>query len=594
LPKKSTEELVLRGIPASSGIAMGYAFLLDRQDFIVQERAILDGEVLVETARFEEAVTLTKAEIQDVKQKIELHGGSKDAQIFDAHLLVLDDSMLIDEVKKHIREFKVSAEYAFSEVLKRYMSIFEKIEDEYIKERAADVSDIGRRLLKHLMGESRYHDLDVIHNEIIVVAHDISPSDAVSMFNKNIKGFVTDIGGRTAHTAIIAKSLGVPAVLGLQDATYRISNQDFIIIDGRKGVVIVNPTEETKRLYTIEKDKLSRFQETSLNIRELPAETPDGRRLALMANLELVDEIPMVQKFGAEGIGLYRTEFFYMNRLDLPTEEEQYQAYRKVAEAMAPNPVIIRTLDLGGDKFISSIQLPKEMTPFLGSRAIRLCLEEQEIFRTQLRAILRASVHGNMGLMYPMIAGPSELRAANGILKGVKQRLREKNIPFDENIQLGVMIEVPAAAMTADILAQEVNFFSIGTNDLIQYSLAVDRGNEKMAQFYEPGHPAVLRLIRRTINAGHDANIKVSVCGEMASDPTLAVILMGLGIDTFSMSPTSIPQIKRAIRSIRLSDAEELARQALRLSTGPEVEEFMSAEIKKLVPDFYSYEAETP
>jgi len=592
LPKKSSEEIVLKGIPAASGIAMGHAFLMDQQDFVVQERAILDEEASIEIARFEEAVTLTKAEIQDVKEKIELHGGGKDAQIFDAHLLVLDDSMLIDEVKKYIRTSKVSAEYAFSEVLKRYIDIFEKIEDEYIKERSADVTDIGRRVLKHLMGESRNHDFDLIRSEIIVVAHDISPSDAVSMFNKKILGFVTDIGGRTAHTAIIAKSLGVPAVLGLQDATYRISNQDFIIIDGRKGVVVINPSQETKRLYTLEQGKISRFQETTLNIRELPAETPDGRRLALMANFELIDELPAIKKYGAEGVGLYRTEFFYMNRLDLPTEEEQYQAYRKVAEAMAPNPVIIRTLDLGGDKFVSSIQLPKEMTPFLGSRAIRLCLEEQEIFRTQLRAILRASMHGNVGLMYPMIAGPSELRAANGILKGVKQRFREKNIPFNENIQLGVMIEVPAAAMTADILAQEVNFFSIGTNDLIQYSLAVDRGNEKMAQFYEPGHPAVLRLIRRTVNAGHDANIKISVCGEMASDPTLAIILMGLGIDSFSMSPTSIPQIKRAIRSIRLSDAEELARQALRLSTGPEVEEFMSTEITKLVPDFYTYESQ--
>jgi phosphotransferase system enzyme I (PtsI) len=592
LPKKINEEIVLKGIPAASGIAMGHAFLMDQQDFIVQERGVLDEEVPIEIARFEEAVTLTKAEIQDVKKKIEQHGGSKDAQIFDAHLLVLDDSMLIDEVKKYIQTSKVSAEYAFSEVLKRYIDIFEKIEDEYIKERSADVTDIGRRVLKHLMGESRHHDFDGIRTEIIVVAHDISPSDAVSMFHKKILGFVTDIGGRTAHTAIIAKSLGVPAVLGLQDATYRINNQDFIIIDGRKGVVVVNPSAETKRLYMVEQGKISRFQETTLNIRELPAETPDGRRLALMANFELADELPAVKKYGAEGVGLYRTEFFYMNRLDLPSEEEQYQAYRKVAEAVAPHQVIIRTLDLGGDKFVSSIQLPKEMTPFLGSRAIRLCLEEQEIFRTQLRAILRASMHGNVGLMYPMIAGPSELRAANGILKGVKQRLREKNVPFDENIQLGVMIEVPAAAMTADILAQEVNFFSIGTNDLIQYSLAVDRGNEKMAQFYEPGHPAVLRLIRRTVNAGHDANIKVSVCGEMASDPTLAIILMGLGIDSFSMSPTSIPQIKRAIRSIRLSDAEELARQALRLSTGPEVEEFMATEITKLVPDFYTYESQ--
>ena len=303
-------------------------------------------------------------------------------------------------------------------------------------------------------------------------------------------------------------------------------------------------------------------------------------------------EIPAVKIYRAEGIGLYRTEFFYMNRMDLPSEEEQYRAYRKIAEEMAPHPVIIRTLDLGGDKFLSSIQLPKEMTPFLGSRAIRLCLEEQEIFRTQLRAILRASAHGNVGMMYPMIAGPGELRAANTILKTVKQRLHEKGMAFNERMPVGVMIEVPAAAMTADLLAKECDFFSIGTNDLIQYTLAVDRGNEKMAQFYEPGHPAVLRLIRRTISAAHDANIKVSVCGEMACDPTLAVVLLGLGLDSFSMSPSSIPVIKRTIQSIRFSDAQELARQALRLSTGQEVEEFMVGELSRLAPEIYNYDGQ--
>ncbi|MBF0569504.1 MAG: phosphoenolpyruvate--protein phosphotransferase [Candidatus Omnitrophica bacterium] len=592
MPKKINEEIVLKGIPAASGIAMGYAFLLDQQDFIVPDRGMLEEEVPIEIARFEEAVIHTKTEIRDIKEKIELQVGSKDAQIFDAHLLVLEDSMLIDEVKKKIKSDKLCAESTFSKVLKRYIDIFDKIEDEYIKERSADVSDIGRRVLKHLMGESRLHDFEVLLGEIIVVAHDISPSDAVAMYNTQILGFATDVGGRTAHTAIIAKSLGVPAVLGLENATLRIANQDYIILDGRKGIVIVNPQEETKLLYAKEKSRLAQFQESALDMKDAPAETLDGRRVNLLANFEIHDEIPGVKKYGAEGIGLYRTEFFYMNRLDLPSEEEQYQAYRKIAEEMNPNPVIIRTLDLGGDKFLSSIQLPREMMPFLGSRAIRLCLEEQEIFKTQLRAVLRASAHGNVGLMYPMIAGPGELRAANVILKAVKDRLREKGIAFNENMPVGVMVEVPGAAMTADLLAKESNFFSIGTNDLIQYTLAVDRTNEKMAQFYEPGHPAVLRLIRRTINAAHDANIKVSVCGEMASDPTLAIILMGLGIDSFSMSPASIPQIKRSIRSLKFSDAEELAKQALRLSTGLEVEEFMSSEIKKIVPDFYSYDGQ--
>ncbi len=591
--KKTNEEIVLKGIPAASGITMGQAFLLDQQDFIVSERAILPEEVAIEIARFEEAVDHTRVEIQNIKEKIATQAGMKDAQIFDAHLLVLEDCMLIDEVKKRIKAEKLSAEFVFSQVLQRYVSIFEKIEDEYIKERAADVSDVGRRVLKHLIGESRLHDFEALLGDIVIVAHDISPSDAVTMYNKRVQGFVTDVGGRTAHTAIIAKSLGVPAVLGLKDATFRISNQDFIIVDGRKGVVIINPSEETRILYSKERQRLAQFEETSLHMKDSPAETQDGRRVTLQANFEIHDEMASVKKFGAEGIGLYRTEFFYMNRLDLPSEEEQYQAYRKIAESAMPHPVIIRTLDLGGDKFLSSIQLPREMMPFLGSRAIRLCLEEQEIFRTQLRAILRASVYGNVGMMYPMIAGPGELRAANAVLKDVKQGLREKGQPFNEKMPVGVMIEVPAAAMTADILAKEADFFSIGTNDLIQYTLAVDRTNEKMAQFYEPAHPAVLRLIRRTINAAHDANIKVSVCGEMAGDPTLAVILMGLGIDSFSMSPTSIPQVKRSIRALKFSDIEELAKQALRLSTGLEVEEFMVAGIKKIVPDFYSYDGQT-
>ena len=589
MPKKIKNEVVLKGIPAAVGISIGSAFLMDQQDFVVPERAIFDEEIMVEIARFEEAVNYTKEEILAIKEKITAQGGSKDGQIFDAHLLVLEDDMLISDVQKHIRLDKQSAECVFSKVLKRYVQVFEKIQDDYIKERSADIEDVGRRILKHLMGETRVHDFDQLSGDVIIVAHDISPSDAVTMYDKKIMGFVTDVGGRTAHTAIIAKSLGVPAVLGLKDATLRISNQDQIIVDGRKGVVIINPDDDTLALYLKEKEKIAQYEGAVAQMPDAPNETKDGRRILLMANFEMDGEIPAVKKYKAEGIGLYRTEFFYMNRLDLPTEEEQYQAYKKIAEAMAPNPVIIRTLDLGGDKFISSIQLPKEMTPFLGSRAIRLCLEEQEVFKTQLRAILRASVHGNVGMMYPMIAGPGELRAANGILKGVKQRLREKNIPFNESMPVGVMVEVPAAAMTADLLAKECNFFSIGTNDLIQYTLAVDRGNEKMAQFYEPGHPAVLRLIRRTISAAHDANIKVSVCGEMASDPTLAVVLLGLGLDCFSMSPSSIPVIKKAVRSIRFSDAQELARQALRLSTGQEVEEFMTSELTKLVPDFYHY-----
>ncbi|NLE64515.1 MAG: phosphoenolpyruvate--protein phosphotransferase, partial [Elusimicrobia bacterium] len=379
MPKKSDPEIVIKGIPAAPGVAMGPAFLLDQQDFIVPHRSITSQEVAVEVARFEEAITHTKAEIADIKDKIMGHVGGPDAQIFDAHLLVLEDVMLIDEVRKSIARDKICAESAFSKVLKRYVEIFDSIADEYIKERSADVSDIGRRVLKHLMGESRLHDFESFLGDIVIVAHDISPSEAVTMYNKRVLGFVTDVGGRTAHTAIIAKSLGVPAVLGLKDATLRIANQDFIIVDGRKGVVIINPEKETRLLYEKERLRLARIDQETMSLRELPAETLDGRRLAILANFELHGEIPGVKKTGAEGIGLYRTEFFYMNRLDLPSEEEQYQAYRKIAEEMAPNPVIIRTLDLGGDKFLSAIQLPREMTPFLGARAIRLCLDEPDV-----------------------------------------------------------------------------------------------------------------------------------------------------------------------------------------------------------------------
>lgn len=584
--KKVNTEIVLKGIAAAPGIVIGKAFLLDSQDFVVPERSIYEDEVLVEIARFEEAVSFTKNEISDIKAKIEKEVGMKDAQIFDAHLLVLEDTMLIDEVKKRIQTHHISAEYAFSQVLKKYIEVFDTLQDEYIKERSADITDIGRRVLKHLMGETKVLNFDVIQAELVIVAHDISPSDAVSMYHKKVIGFLTDVGGRTAHTAIIAKSLGVPAVVGLKDATLRINNQDDLIIDGTKGLVILRPCEETKRLYLKEKNRLDTANVALSNIKDLPAQTKDDHRVHLLANFELQGELSSVLNNGAEGVGLYRTEFLYMNRLDLPSEEEQFQAYRKVAEGLKDKPVVIRTLDLGGDKFLSSIQLPKEMTPFLGTRAIRLCLEDTDIFKTQLRAILRASFFGNIMMMYPMIAGPSELRAANAILNIEKQRLREKKISFNEGMKVGVMIEVPSAVMTADLLAKEADFFSIGTNDLIQYTLAVDRGNEKMAHFYEPTHPGVLKLILKTIQDAHHANIKVSVCGEMASDPILAILLMGLGVDAFSMSAKSILRIKKAICSFHFSAIQQIAHEAVMLSTGQEVEEYVVTRIKELVPDF--------
>ena len=571
-------EIVLKGIPAASGIAYGPAFILDKGDFIVPKRLISALEVDSEIARFEEAINNAQREIQVLKNKITQNSPGH-AQIFDAHLLVLEDVVLREQVTRGIRETQASAEYVFSSVIKKFIEAFTKISDEYLRERATDVNDISKRVLKYLMDESKLHDLDSLQDDLIIVAHDLSPSDAVSMYNKKIKGFLTDIGGRTSHTAIIAKALGVPAVVGLKDATLRINNQDDVIIDGEKGLVIINPCVGTKELYMKEQNKISISLKKLDDLKDLPAETLDGKRICLLANLELAEETPTVRKYGGEGVGLYRTEFLYMNRLDLPSEEEQYKAYRLVAESVAPFGVTIRTLDLGGDKFISSVQIPKDMSPFLGYRAVRFCLERPDIFQIQLRAILRASVHGRISMMYPMICGLGELRQANAILNEVKAALRAEKIPFDEKMKVGIMVEVPAAVMTAEDLAREADFFSIGTNDLIQYTLAVDRVNEKTAHLYEPAHPGVLKMIQKTIDAAHNQGIPVAVCGEMASDPLLAFLLLGMGIDELSMSAAGLLIIKKMVRSVKLQDAQRVAYEALQLATSQEVEEFVALQL---------------
>ncbi|MFC1703162.1 phosphoenolpyruvate--protein phosphotransferase [Candidatus Omnitrophota bacterium] len=577
-------EKVIKGIPAAPGVAIGPAYLFGKEEFVISPRGITEAEVSSEIVRFEEALIKTRHEIIEIQRKIEEQMGTEHAEIFDAHLLVLEDRMLIEDVISHVKKGKLCVEYVFSEVLKKYINVFSRIEDEYLRERISDINDVGKRILRNLLGKTRQVVSD-LQDQYIIVAHDLSPSDTAMMHRKNVIGFVTDIGSRTSHTAIMAKSLEIPAVVGLEVATLKIRDGDILIIDGRGGLVIADPSKDTLDKYKTARQRFDSQKGRFYQLKDLPAETTDGRTVEVVANIELPEEIPAIIEHGAFGIGLYRTEYFYMNRIDLPTEEEQFEAYKHVAEAMLPHSVVVRTLDLGGDKFVSKLQVPKDMNPFLGWRAIRFCLARPDIFKVQLRAILRASAHGKLKMMYPMISGIEELRQANIILNDAQRELRNEGIPFDEDMKVGAMIEVPSAALTADILAKEADFFSIGTNDLIQYALAIDRTNEKIAYLYEPAHPAVLKLVKAIIDAGHAANIWVGMCGEMTGEPALALLLLGLGLDEFSMPSVIVPQIKQMVRTVSYKQAQKVAQKALTLSTGKEVEEFSDSQLRKLAPE---------
>jgi len=574
----------LKGIPASPGVAVGKAYLLDTEDAIIPTRKISDDEIIIEIERFKKALNDTKRELLDIKKKISKQIGLREAEIFSAHLLVLEDVMLIDQVIERVRKEKINVEYVFKQVLAKYVKTFAQIDDEYLKERLSDINDVGKRILQNLIGKKVFSFSD-FKEPVVLVAYDLSPSDTATLKKGTILGFATDIGGKTSHTAIMAKSLEIPAVVGLEQVTEKIANGDTIIIDGIKGLIIINPTKGVLAEYKKAQEKFETFEINLSKLRDLDCVTLDGRKIELVANIELPEEIPSVLQHGAKGIGLYRTEYFYMNRKDLPSEEEQFEAYKSVAQHMNPYPVIIRTLDLGGDKFLSQLEIPYEMNPYLGWRAIRFCLARPEIFLVQLRAILRASVYGNLKIMYPMISSVEEVTATYEILAEAKEQLRKEKIKFDENLESGIMIEVPSAAINSDTLAKKVKFFSIGTNDLIQYTLAVDRVNEKISYLYDPAHPAVVKLVKMIIDNAHKNNIWVGMCGEMAGEIYLTILLVGLGLDEISVSPIMLPEIKQIVRAIKQKDAEEITKHILTLTTTDSIKAFLRKEIKRLMPN---------
>jgi len=579
-----SEEIVLKGIPAAPGISVGRIYLLDSEEFVIPRRKITSREVKKEIGKFTKCLNKTRQELLDVKNRISEEMGSEHAEIFSAHLLVIEDPILINDVVSRIEREKLCVEYIFLDVMKRYINVLSKTNDEYLRERVSDINDVGKRVLRNLLGTKK-ETLETLKEKVIVIAYDLSPSDTAIMHKRNVMAFATDIGGRTSHTAIMAKSLEIAAVVGLESVTSRAKNGDLVVVDGTHGQVILHPSQETLKRYELEQRKYAAFEKDLETLKELPCQTLDRKKIVLSANIEMPEDVASVIAHKSDGVGLYRTEYFYMNRKGLPSEEDQYQACKFVAEQMHPKQVIIRTLDLGGDKFLSNLHVPREMNPFMGWRAIRFCLARPDIFKTQLRAILRASAHGNLKIMYPMISGLDELKRANVMLEEVKEDLRRKGIRFDEDIEVGAMIEIPSAAMTSDLLADEVDFFSIGTNDLIQYALAVDRVNEKIAYLYEPAHPAVLRLIKTVINNGHAKNIWIGMCGEMAGDVLFTMILLGLGLDHFSMSPVNLLEVKRIIRAISYEDARKIATKALTLPTAIEVEEFARIKLKEVAPD---------
>jgi phosphoenolpyruvate-protein phosphotransferase (PTS system enzyme I) len=563
---------IITGIAASEGIAIAKAFRLENPELIIEKKSVTD--VVQEVARLEAALEKSKSELETIKEHARKELGDDKAEIFEAHLLVLSDPELINPIKDKITGENVNAEYALDEVAAMFINMFESMDNEYMKERAADIRDVTKRVLAHLLGIN-VSNPSMISEEVVIIAEDLTPSDTAQLNRKFVKGFTTDVGGRTSHSAIMARSMEIPAVVGTKKVMEEIENGLLVIVDGLDGQVIVNPSEETVKAY---KKKATEYAAQKAEWAKLVNEktvSADEHHVELAANIGTPEDVNGVLENGGEGVGLYRTEFLYMGREELPTEEEQFTSYKTVLERMEGKPVVVRTLDIGGDKELTYLNLPKEMNPFLGFRAIRLCLEMQDMFRTQLRALLRASVYGNLKIMFPMIATVDEFRQAKAILLEEKAKLQEEGLDISDHIEVGMMVEIPSSAVIADLFAKEVDFFSIGTNDLIQYTLAADRMNERVSYLYQPYNPAILRLVNMVIKAAHKEGKWVGMCGEMAGDEIAIPILLGLGLDEFSMSATSILKARSQIRHLSKADIEQYTEAILSMSTTEEVVSFV-------------------
>ncbi len=581
-----TEDTMLVGIAAAPGIAISRSHLVNRNRMAVIERRISPEEVDPEITAFTDAVVKSKSQLLEVKAQADSKELTEHLYIIDTHLLILDDEMLIGETLGLIREELINAEGALNRVLRKLRRVFDKISDEYLRERRSDIDSIGDRLMCNLLGETRESLADV-KEHVIVVAHDLSPADTVQIDRSKVVGFVTDIGGRTSHTAILARSLGIPAVVGLETITSLVPDGTPMIIDGSTGTVILNPSAETFREYLIKKQHYDYLESELIQFRSLPAQTKDGYLLALRSNIDFVEEITAAREQGAQGIGLFRTEFLFMLGEGPPSEEEQFEVYRSAVERMAPFPVTIRTLDVGGDKFVPELNLADEVNPAMGLRAIRFSLKEINLFRTQLRAILRASAFGTVRIMFPMISGVAEVRDCKVFLERERQDLISAGIACGENVAVGIMIETPAAVLIADLLAKEVDFFSVGTNDLIQYCLAIDRGNEHVAYLYEPMHPAVLQALLMICRAAKSAGIEVGMCGEMAGEDLYSLVLIALGFSDLSMNAVNISRVKRIVRQVDLLEVKQILDKLVTLATAAEVVATLEREMHQLYPQIF-------